>query len=141
MPTEFKNLLITVPFIILLVVLFFWLIRALIPGSKGQASKYAKDKYEQAGYEKMADIKRKEYSVIGGGIAVMVLCLAIMGTLSYMVFSAGVSAALEDQMGFNLILIFIPALVLMGFIIAASINYMKHQQIVLHEFRSFRTVR
>ena len=141
MPTEYRNMLITIPFIIFLVLMFFWLIKALMPGSRDLSAKYTKDKYQQAGYETMTDIKRKEYSVIGGGIAVMVVCLAIMGALSYMVFSAGISAALEDQMGFNLILIFIPALVLMGFVIAASISYMKRQQVVLNEFRTFRTTR
>ncbi|HUU30308.1 MAG TPA: hypothetical protein VM123_21090 [archaeon] len=139
MPPEMKNILITIPFVIILVALFIWLFKTLLLGPS--AAEFKRDKFEEAGYETIGLIRRKEYSVIGLGTGVIILCLLIMGFLSYRLFADGFPTDLSDLKMLNLILIFIPAIVLLVFIVSGSRHYIKHQQLTLNEFRRFKVLR
>lgn len=141
MPPEMKNLLITAPFVIVLIVLLIWLIRALVPSDREQARMYRKDKFELSGYEPMARIKKKEYAVITLGVVVIVLCVAMVGGLGYLVYSAGAEALIEDQTGLNTILTVIPAVILLILIITGSRSYIRSQHKTLQEYRQFQAAR
>lgn len=141
MPPEIKNFLITVPFGLLLLLIFIWLVRALIPSAREQAKQYRRDKFDRAGYETIKDIRRKEYTVISLSVFVILLCLAIMGGLVYLIISAGFDAAFEDQTGVNIILILIPTIVLLVLVIKASSHYVQTEQHVLREFKKFSAAR
>jgi len=141
MPPELVNLLITLLFSLILLLMFFWLIRALIPSAREKAKQYMRDKFDLAGYESISAIRRKEYAVISLGFFVIILCLAIMGWLIYLITSAGFDAAFEQQRGINLVLIYIPTVILLVIIVKASSMYIKIQHEVLREFNKFRAAR
>jgi len=141
MSSEIKNILITLPFLVVLLVLFFWLVRALMPSARSRAADYAQDRFQLAGYETMEQIRRKEYSVIGVGVLVILICLGIMGLLGYWLFAEGISNDLTSRRALNLMLVFIPALILSGMIIAASSSYIRRQRATLEEFRRFKASR
>jgi hypothetical protein len=141
MPPEMQNMLLTGGFILILLVLFIWLIRALMPGTKEEARRAARDEYEIAGYETMDQIRRKEYSVIGLTTFVVLLCAAIMAGLGYLLWTSDFSSTPGDQTGMNTILVFVPTTVLLLMIIISSRRYIKHQQGVLKEYRVFRSKR
>lgn len=141
MPPEIKNFLITAPFGLILLVILIWLIKALIPSAREQAKMYRRDKFDLAGYETITDIRRKEYAVISLSVFVIILCLAIMGGLLYLMVSSGFGTVFGEQAGMNILLVFIPAVILLVLIIKTSGHYIKTQQHILQEFRRFRTVR
>ena len=141
MPPEIKNFLITAPFGLILLLIFIWLIRALIPSARDQAKQYRRDKFESAGYEPITDIRRKEYTVISLSVFVIILCLAVMGVLVYLIASAGFDSAFEEQTGMNILLVFIPAIILLVLVVKASGHYVHTQQQVLQEFGKFRKAR
>ena len=141
MPPEIKNFLITAPFGLILLVILIWLIKALIPSAREQAKMYRRDKFDLAGYETIADIRRKEYAVISLSVFVIILCLAIMGGLLYMMITSGFGTVFGEQAGMNILLVFVPAVILLVLIIKTSGHYIKTQQHILQEFRRFRTVR
>jgi hypothetical protein len=141
MPPEIKNFLITVPFGLLLLLIFILLVRALIPSAREQAKQYRRDKFDRAGYETIGNIRRKEYTVISLSVFVILLCLAIMGGLVYLIISAGFDTAFEEQTGVNIILILIPTIVLLVLVIKASRHYVRTEQHVLREFRKFSAAR
>ncbi len=141
MPSDMTDMLLTGGLIIALVVIFIWLLRALMPSARQEAIRAARDGYDGAGYETMEQIHRKEYSVMGLGVFAILLCVAIVGALGYMLWQSGFSATPADLEGMNTLLIFIPAVVMLVMIIAGSKRYMKHQQGVLREYRVFRSKR
>ena len=141
MTPDIKNLLVTGAFILLMLVLFIWLIRALLPSTREEARQAARDEYDTAGYETMDQVKRKEYSAMGAGIFAILIIVIMIGGLGYLLFTSGFSSMPSDQEGMNTLLVFIPAIALLVMVVTASMRYMKHQQGVLHEFRAFRTKR
>ena len=138
MSPEVKNLLITGPFVLILLFLLVWLARALIPTHREIIKQQTQDKFDQAGYEPMDSIQRKEYSVIGLSILVIVLILGAIGGLGYLLFNSGISSVASDQQGLNTIIIYVPAIVFLILIIAGSTSYMKRQQHTLREYKEFR---
>lgn len=141
MSSEITNLLVTGGLILVLLVIFVWLLRALMPGTQQEARRAASDVYDAAGYETMDRIRRKEYSVMGLGVFMILLCVGIAGALGYLVWQAGFSATPADLEGMNTLLVFIPALVMLVMIIGASKRYVKHQRVVLREYRVFSSRR
>lgn len=141
MAPEIKSLLVTGAFIILLLVLFIWLLRALMPGSREEARQAARDEFDTAGYESMDQIRRKEYSVMGLSVFVILIGLAMVGGLGYLLWTAGFSSDPADQAGMNTLLVIIPAIVMLVMVVLASSRYIKHQQSVLHEYKVFKSKR
>lgn len=141
MPPEIKNFLITGLFGFILLLILIWLVRALIPSASEQARLSKRDKFDLAGYETIGDVRRKEYIFISLSVFVILLCLVIMGGLGYLIISSGFEAAFEEQGGMNILLIFIPAVILLAMVIKASSNYIQTQQHVLQEFRRFKETR
>ncbi len=141
MPSDITNVLITGGLILVLLVIFIWLLRALMPSSTQQARRSARDEFDSAGYETMDQVRRKEFSVIGLGALAILICVAIFGGIVYMLWQSGFSASPSDLEGMNILLVFIPAIVMLVMIISASRRYVKHQQIVLREYRVFRSKR
>ena len=127
MDPELKNLIVTSGFILVLLVLFIWLIRALLPSASDEARRAARDEYETAGYETMDTVRRKEYAAMGAGIFAILLILVMIGGLGYLLWTADFSSLVNDQMGLNTIMVFVPAIVLLVMIVTASMRYMKHQ--------------
>ena len=141
MPPEIKIFLITATFVLILLLMFIWLVRALIPSERKQAKIYKGDKFDLAGYETVRVIRRKEYTVISLSVFLILLCLAIMGGLVHLIISAGFAAAFEDQRGLNIILILIPIIIFLVLVIKASSHYVQTTQNVLREFRKFTAAR
>jgi len=141
MSPEITNLLITGSLGIVLLVIFIWLLRALMPSTEERARQAARDDYDIAGYESMDQIRRKEYAVMGIGVFVIVLCVAIIGGLGYLLWQSGMSTTPGDIDGMDTLLIFIPAVVMLVMIIRTSKSYMEHQRGVLREFKVFRAKR
>lgn len=136
MSGNMNNILITLPFIVILVLLFFWLVKALAPGRKEVDRR---DRFEQAGYETVRQTRRKEYSVIGVSVLVIGLCLGFMGFLAWELFNAGASASAADtERSLETILIFIPAVILLTLVSVASRKYIQRQELILHEFKEFK---
>ncbi len=135
-----KNFLIAATFGLILLLMFIWLVRALIPSERKQ-EKYKGDRFDLAGYETIKKIRRKEYTVISLSVFVILLCLAIMGGLVHLIISAGFDATFEDQRGLNIILILIPTIIFLVLVIKASSHYVQTTQNVLREFRKFTAAR
>lgn len=139
MTEDMKNLLITLPFVIILFLLFFWLVKALAPGRKEVDRR---DKFEQAGYETVRQTRTKEFAVIGLSTAVIGICLGIMGYLTWELFSAGADAGASDTArSLETILLFVPAIVLLVIVAVASKRYIHRQEAILHEFNEFKSKR
>jgi membrane protein implicated in regulation of membrane protease activity len=141
MDPELKNILVTGAFVLVMLVLFIWLIRALLPSAKEDARQASRDEYETAGYETMDTVRRKEFAAMGAGVFAILLILTMIGGLGYLLWTADFSSLANDQAGLDTIMVFVPALVLLVMIIAASSRYIKHQQVVLHEYRVFKSKR
>ena len=141
MPPEIKRILLTIPFVILAIVMFFWLVRVLMPGGDRRTEALKVDEFDRAGYETMPEIRRKECSVMVVSVLVILICVLLGGFLGYWaVVSAGHGES-GSAKSFELILAFIPAVVLLSLIIMASKRYMHSQQETLKEFRQFQTSR
>ncbi|MBW7996165.1 MAG: MFS transporter [Candidatus Glassbacteria bacterium] len=141
MDLEIKSLVVTISFAIVLLILFIWLLRALMPSTRKEAHQAARDEYDTAGYETMDQIRRKEYSVLGLGGFVILLSVAMVGGLGYLLWTSGFSSDPSDQEGMNTILVFIPAIVMLVMIVMGSRRYIRHQEGVLHEYRVFKSKR
>ncbi|MFH1069591.1 MAG: hypothetical protein V1794_08215 [Candidatus Glassbacteria bacterium] len=141
MSGEVKNLLITGPFLIALLVLLFWLLRALIPTRRDIIRQQTQDKFDLAGYESIESIRRKEYSVIGLSVFVVLLVLGVIGGMGYLLFSSGMSAMASDIQGMNTILMYVPAVIFLILIVAGSTTYIKRQQHTMKEYKVFQTNR
>ncbi len=141
MSPEITNLLMTGGLIIVLLVIFIWLLRALMPSARHDARRAASDNFDNAGYETMDQVRRKEYAVMGLGVFTIMLCVAIVGALGYLVWQSGFSTTPADLEGMNTLLVFIPAMVMLVMIVKASKRYVKHQLAVLREYRLFRSRR
>jgi hypothetical protein len=138
MASDLKNVLLTIPFLILLVVMFLWLLRAMIPGKRAVERR---DKFDRAGYETVRTTRAKEYSVIGISALVILSCLGLMGFLTYQIFREGIAGDFGAAKSLDIVLIFIPAIVLLSFVVVASRRYVKHQEKTLAEFKDFKAKR
>jgi uncharacterized membrane protein len=141
MSPEITNMLITGGLILVLLVIFIWLLRALMPSATQEARRASRDDFDRSGYETMEQVRRKEFAVIGLGAFVILICVALVGGIIYMLWQSGFSATPEDLEGMNTLLVFIPAIAMLLMIVSASRRYVKHQQIVLREYRIFRSRR
>ena len=136
MTGNMSNILITLPFVVILILMFFWLVKALAPGRKEVDRR---DRFEQAGYETVQQTRRKEYAVIGVSVLVIGLCLGFMGFLAWELINAGASASVADtERSMETILIFIPAVILLALVSVASRKYIQRQELILHEFKEFK---
>ncbi len=139
MTSDIRNVLLTLPFVIVLLLLLFWLIKALAP-SRREIER--QDRFEQAGYETVRQTRIKEYSVIGGSALVIMFCLGVMGYMVWQLFSAGASAGVEDTArSMETVLMFIPAIILLTIVAIASRRYIRRQEETLHEFLDFKSKR
>jgi hypothetical protein len=139
MTSDIRNMLLTLPFVIVLLLLLFWLIKALAPSRRELERQ---DRFEQAGYETVRQTRMKEYSVMGGAALVIVLCLGVMGYMVWQIFSAGASAGVEDAArSMETVLMFIPAIILLIIVAIASRRYIRRQEETLHEFLEFKSKR
>jgi len=141
MPPELKKILLTVPFVIILIVMFFWLVRALLPGGRRGGAEAKFDNFDRAGYESITDIQRKETGIMVVGVLVIVICILLAGALGYYAFTSASSGDSGAGQSFELIFTFIPAVVLLSLVIAASRRYMKAQHQTMREFRQFQASR
>lgn len=141
MPPELKKILLTIPLIIVLLVMFFWLVKALLSGTGHDEEALKLDDFERAGYETMSEIRRKESWVMGVGTLVILICLFFGGVLGYWAVVSAVQGDSGADASFELVLTFIPAVILLIMIITASGRYMKVQQQTMKEFRQFQASR
>ncbi len=141
MPPELKRILLTIPFVILAIVMFIWLVKILLPGGGQQGEALKIDDFDRAGYETMSEIRRKECSVMVVGALVILICVLLGGFLGYWAVVSAINGESGSAKSFELILAFIPAIVLLSLIIIASKRYMHSQQGTLKEFRQFQTSR
>ena len=141
MPAEIKNLLLTIPLIIILVVMFFWLVKALLSGTGRDAEALKRDEFDRAGYESMSEIRRKESCVMVVGTLVILVCLFFAGALGYWAVVSAAQGDTNSDASFELVLAFIPAVILLTLIITASRSYMKSQRQTMKEFRQFQLSR
>jgi hypothetical protein len=140
MDPELRNIFITTGLVIIVIALFLWLFRSLLFRTGGGADS-ARDKLEAAGYETITATRRKEYSVIGLGALIIILCLSAIVYFGYMLFAGGINDIFESVKLLNLMLSFIPAVVFLLLIIIASRRYLTHQSLTLEEFRVFKASR
>lgn len=140
MGPELKNLLITLPLLGIMLGLVFWLVRTLVTGPGGREGR-VRDRLEAAGYEPIQRIRRKEFAVMGLGGLAIVLCLGVMGLLVYWLVTADLGDGRETSRLLELLLMFLPALAMLGLVIAASRRYLRMQQTTLEEFRVFKARR
>ncbi len=141
MGPELKNLLITLPLLAIMLGLLFWLARSLVTGPGGRRGGRGQDRLEAAGYEPIQHIRRKEFAVMALGGLAIVLCLGIMGLLVYWLVTAELGDGRETSRLLELLLMFLPAMVMLGLVIAASRRYLRMQQTTLEEFRVFKARR
>jgi hypothetical protein len=142
MAPDVQKILLTVPFIIVLVVMFFWLVKALLPGKTSSRAEALKlDDFDRSGYETMEQIRRKEYGVMALGTVVIVICLLLVGGLGYWVFQAAASGDNSADGSFELLITFIPAIIMLFLIVSGSRRYVKIQQQTLGEYRMFQSKR
>jgi membrane protein implicated in regulation of membrane protease activity len=140
MDPELRNIVITTGLVIIIIALFLWLFRSLLFRT-GRGEEYQQDKLGAAGYETITSTRRKEYSVIGLGTLIIILCVSAIVYFGYMLFAAGLNDIFESIKLLNLMLSFIPAVIFLVLIITASRRYLNRQQLTLEEFRTFKTDR
>ncbi|MCE5272940.1 hypothetical protein LLH00_16810 [bacterium] len=139
MTEDIRNFILTLPFVVILLLLLFWLIKALAPSRRDMERR---DRFDQAGYETVRQTRMKEYSVMGLSVAVIVFCLGVMGYLAWQLFHAGAGAGVEAATrSMETMLMFIPAIVLLTFVAVASRRYIRRQEETLHEFNEFKAKR
>ncbi|MFC1613894.1 hypothetical protein ACFL5K_01190 [Gemmatimonadota bacterium] len=142
MTPDVQRILLTVPFIIVLIVMFFWLVKALLPGKTSSRAEALKlDDFDRSGYETMEQIRRKEYGVMALGTVVIVICVLLVGGLGYWVIKAAASGDSSADGSFELLITFIPAIIMLFLIVSGSRRYVKIQQQTLGEYRMFQTKR
>lgn len=139
MSPDMMKIIITVASGILVILMIFGLMKMMSPGSQ----EYIHDQLQADGYESMADIKKKEYTVISLGVFIIVLCLLIMAGLVFIMYRTGAFQGfeLEDVESYNILFLFIPAIIICFFFINTSRRYIRTQLITLHEFRKFKATR
>ncbi|MEA2062487.1 MAG: hypothetical protein U9P14_02210 [Gemmatimonadota bacterium] len=141
MNAEMLKILITLLFVIILVIMFVWLVKALMPSYSRSAKEMKRDDFDQLGYETMSQIQRKERSVMVVGVVVVIIILGLMGALIYFALATASFGDQDMNTGFNILLAFLPAIVLLVLIVKASQRYMKVQQYTLGEFHRYKTKR
>ena len=140
MDSELKNILITIPFIIIILVLGFWLFSAMLGGKKSKGGT-AGDIYSDLGYETIGEIRRKERMVIGLGLFVVIVCLSLIGFLGYWIFNMDFGRSQAYRAAINLIILTIPAIIFILTIVTASRKYINIQQVTLKEFKVYKAKR
>ncbi len=139
MTGDIRNFALTLPFVVILLLLLFWLIKALAPSRREVEQR---DRFEQAGYETVRQTRMKEYSVMGLSVVVILFCVGVMGYLAWQLFHAGAGAgALDATRSMETMLMFIPAIVLLTFVALASRRYIRRQEETLNEFNEFKSKR
>ena len=125
----------------MLVILFFWLIKALLPGFRQGEKGLQKDDLDSAGYETITQIQRKERSVLALSGLIIVICLLFFGGLIYGGIASLSSGGVESENILNLAFVFIPPIIILALVMKTSSRYMRKQQETLREFRTFQAKR
>jgi len=141
MTHDLSKLLVTVLFAAILVILFFWLIKTLLPGFRQGKKNLQKDDFDSAGYETITRIQRKERSVMALSGLIIVICLLLFGGLIYRAFTSFASGGVESENILNLAMAFIPPIIILALVMKTSSRYMRKQQETLREFRLFQAKR
>ena len=81
MDSELLKLLVTTAFVAILILMSVWLIKSVASVFVRDASDFRKDDFDRAGYESMAQIRRKERIVTLLAYLVIVICILILGGL------------------------------------------------------------
>ena len=118
MSPDMMKIIITVVSGIVIMLMIFGLMKMLSPGTQ----EYVQDQLKASGYESMADIKKKEYAVISMGVFIIVLCAAIMAGLLFVMYRTGAFRGfdIEDVESYDILLLFIPAIIICIFFINTS---------------------
>ncbi|MBN2289644.1 MAG: hypothetical protein JXQ83_09965 [Candidatus Glassbacteria bacterium] len=141
MAPEMQKIFLTVPFVIILIVMFIWLVKALLPGASQKAAQLRLDEFDRAGYETMGEMRRKEVGVMALGGLVILICLVCAGALGYYALVSAAEGDTTSGRSFELVLVFIPAIVLLCLVVTASRRYVQVQQQTLKEYRGFQSKR
>ena len=141
MDSELLKLLVTTGFVAILILMSVWLIKSFASVFTRDPRDFRKDDFDRAGYESMAQIRRKERIVTILAYLVIVICILILGGLTYLAMSSGALNETERETLFNISLVIIPAIVLLLLVSRASFNYVKKQEEILEEYRSFQSKR
>ena len=141
MDSELLKLLVTTGFVAILIIMSVWLIKSFASVFVRDPRDFRKDDFDRAGYESMAQMRRKERIVTILAYLVIVICILLLGGLTYLAISSEALNEGERETLFNISLAIIPAIILLLLVARASFNYVKKQEEILEEFRHFQSKR
>ena len=134
------KLLVTVIFAAVLIIMFLWLLNVLLVFKK-ENKDMQRNNLDMSGYETIAQVQRKERSVMVVSGLIILICLLFFGGLIYRAIISAASDSVESENIFNLAMVFIPPIFILVLVIKASSHYMRKQQKILKEFRRFQSNR